>query len=72
VSIAGAAGTAFSRLLADRHYATDVIVGMGMGFGLGYAVPVLLHYSHGPRDMRVALQPVALGVGSELSLAGAF
>jgi membrane-associated phospholipid phosphatase len=72
LATAGAVGTAVSRILADRHYATDVIVGLGMGFGFGYAVPVLLHYSHGRRDVRVALQPVTIGVGSELSLAGSF
>jgi hypothetical protein len=72
LSTAGAVGTALSRILADRHYTTDVIVGMGMGFGFGYAVPVLLHYSRGRRDVRVALQPVELGAGSELSLAGTF
>jgi hypothetical protein len=72
LAVTGAVGTAVSRILADRHYATDVIVGMGMGFGFGYAVPVLLHYSRGPRNVRVALQPAALGVGSELSLAGSF
>lgn len=69
---AGAMGTAVSRILADRHYATDVIVGLGIGFGFGYAVPVLLHYSRGRRSVQVAIQPVALGVGSELSLAGSF
>jgi hypothetical protein len=72
LSTAGAFGTAISRILADRHYATDVIVGMGVGFGLGYAVPVLLHYSRGRRDVRLALRPAALGAGSELSLAGSF
>ena len=72
LSTTGAVVTAVSRILADRHYTTDVIVGMGMGFGFGYAVPVLLHYSHGRREVRVALQPVALGMGSELNLAGSF
>jgi hypothetical protein len=71
LSTAGAVVTAVSRILADRHYATDVIVGLGMGFGFGYAVPVVLHYSH-RRDLHIALQPVALGVGSKLSVAGAF
>lgn len=72
LSTTGAIVTAVSRVLADRHYTTDVVVGMGMGFGFGYAVPVLLHYAHGRRDVRVALQHAALGVGSELSLAGSF
>lgn len=72
IAVAGALGTAISRILADRHYATDVIVGMGMGFGFGYAVPVLLHYSRGRRSVQVTLQPAALGVGSELGLVGSF
>jgi membrane-associated phospholipid phosphatase len=72
LATSGALATGVSRLLADRHYATDVLVGMGVGFGVGYAVPVLLHYSRGPRELRVALQPVALGVGSELSFGGPF
>lgn len=56
-----------SRLLSDRHYASDVIVGMGMGFGIGYAVPVLLHYTRTERT--VALAPCG---GSCLALAGSF
>jgi hypothetical protein len=72
LSTAGAVGTAVSRILSDRHYATDVIVGFAAGFGFGYAVPVLLHYGRGRRDLRVAVQPVVLGVGSEVSLGGSF
>jgi membrane-associated phospholipid phosphatase len=72
LSTAGALATGVSRILSDRHYTTDVIVGFGVGFAFGYAVPVLLHYSHGRRDLRVAVQPVALGVGSEVSLGGSF
>jgi len=72
LAVTGALGTAASRILADRHYATDVLVGMGVGFGFGYAVPVLLHYRHGRREVRVGLQPAALGVGSELNLSGRF
>jgi membrane-associated phospholipid phosphatase len=32
------------RILADRHYATDVIVGAGVGVLSGWLVPWLLHY----------------------------
>jgi choline dehydrogenase-like flavoprotein len=31
--------------MADRHYASDVLVGFGVGFGFGYAVRVVLHYT---------------------------
>jgi membrane-associated phospholipid phosphatase len=33
-----------ARIYADRHYATDVITGAVLGWGVGYAMPVLLHY----------------------------
>jgi membrane-associated phospholipid phosphatase len=42
----GAAFTATTRVVADRHYTTDVIVGSGIGWLIGYGVPSVLHYSH--------------------------
>ncbi|GAC1538791.1 MAG: hypothetical protein NVS2B9_05540 [Myxococcales bacterium] len=38
-----AAGTAYLRLAADKHYATDVIVGSIAGAALGFAVPSIFH-----------------------------
>jgi membrane-associated phospholipid phosphatase len=40
-----AAGTASFRVLADVHYASDVLVGALVGTAVGYGVP-LLHYRH--------------------------
>jgi len=68
----GALVTATSRLMADRHYASDVIVGMGVGFGIGYAVPVLLHYSREAAGVAVSVQPSALGDGASLNVTGSF
>lgn len=34
----------FARIVADRHYATDVIAGAAIGAMSGLAMPVLLHY----------------------------
>ena len=34
----------FARIVADRHYATDVIAGAAIGTMSGLAMPVLLHY----------------------------
>jgi membrane-associated phospholipid phosphatase len=68
----GAVVTAGSRLMADRHYASDVIVGMGIGMGIGYAVPVLLHYSRETAGLAVSVQPDTLGDGASLSVAGSF
>ena len=54
---ANALTTAVTRLVADRHYATDVVVGTGLGFAVGYAVPVLLHYSYGDSANTISFAP---------------
>lgn len=66
----GAFVTAISRLTADRHYTTDVIVGLGVGFAFGYGVPTLLHYGRGPGRLLVAVKPDSLGVGATMTVAG--
>jgi len=38
-----AAYTAYSRIAADAHYFTDVVVGSAVGAGLGFAMPYFLH-----------------------------
>ena len=46
-AIAGATGVL--RIVADRHYATDVLAGAAVGFVSGWVLPYLLHYrSDGP------------------------
>lgn len=42
--LAAATTTSVLRLMADRHYLSDVLVGAAMGLGLGYGGPELLHY----------------------------
>ena len=64
--------TGVTRLAADRHYASDVIVGLGVGFGFGYAVPVLLHYTRKKSVLTLAIQPEAVGSGATLNVAGTF
>ncbi|HYP77557.1 MAG TPA: phosphatase PAP2 family protein [Polyangiaceae bacterium] len=65
--------TATTRVVADRHYATDVIVGTSFGFALGYAVPVLLHYSYGPnKDRTIAFAPDPSCGGNCLAVRGVF
>jgi membrane-associated phospholipid phosphatase len=39
--------TATARIMSDRHNASDVIVGGGLGFAIGYGLPWLLHYRTG-------------------------
>jgi len=39
------------RLISDRHYASDVIMGAALGTGVGLAVPFVFHY-HEPRSAK--------------------
>ena len=72
LATSGAVATGVSRLLADRHYATDVIVGFGVGFGFGYAIPTLLHYSRHKTDVSLSVAPNGRCTGACLQLSGAF
>jgi len=36
-----------ARMAADRHYLSDVIVGLVLGWGTGFGMPALLHYEWG-------------------------
>ncbi len=70
---ANALVTAVTRLNADRHYATDVMAGTAFGFAFGYAVPVLLHYSYGPKgDKTIAFAPDPNCGGNCLGVRGTF
>lgn len=71
LAISGALLTGTTRLMADRHYASDVLLGLGIGFGFGYAVPVLLHYSrNSKRSLTLAPDPQCSGTC--LALRGSF
>jgi membrane-associated phospholipid phosphatase len=35
------------RIIADKHWTTDVLAGMAVGAGTGYGLPWLLHYRYG-------------------------
>ena len=57
-----AATTGTLRLVGDRHYATDIIVGSLVGFGIGYGVPTLVHYypfRHAQAVSSLSLRPFA-------------
>lgn len=62
--------TGVTRLAADRHYATDVMMGLAVGFGFGFAVPVLLHYSRKKPGLTLTVEQHALGLGASLDVAG--
>ncbi len=70
--------TAVLRVLTDRHWTTDVLVGAGIGVLSGYVMPVLLHY-RGPWPnrgkspvTRVQVLPIATETTVQLSAVGIF
>lgn len=76
-AMGGASAEAVLRLVADKHYATDVIVGAGVGLAAGFIVP-WLHYrarpnlTDGATERQAAVQwmpaplisPTTVGVGA--------
>ncbi|MDB4934257.1 MAG: uncharacterized protein JWP87_1229 [Labilithrix sp.] len=79
--LAGATAGGTARLLADKHYATDVLVGAGIGLASGFLVP-LLHYRGGndaaaeasakPSDLRVMPVPMLSLDGGGMGAVGIF
>lgn len=53
LTLAGATG--LFRVIGDRHYLTDVLMGAALGLGVGYLYPWLFHY----RDEAETPQPTA-------------
>ncbi len=47
VSLAAATTNGVLRIIADKHWSTDVLAGMAVGAATGYGMPWLLHYRYG-------------------------
>jgi membrane-associated phospholipid phosphatase len=81
-SLAFATATGLFRLIGDRHYASDVLMGALTGFALGYIYPWLLHYRYAPaaadrptaasNEVRWGMVPGASSAPYGMSLAGEF
>ena len=65
--MAVAATTAYLRIAADKHYATDVLVGALVGTGVGAVVPLAFHRRH-----TLALGGSATPTGANIAVAGSF
>lgn len=61
-----AATTGYLRIAADKHYASDVVVGAIVGTGVGLATPLLLHGHLG--NERVSVVPL----GNSVRIVGQF
>jgi membrane-associated phospholipid phosphatase len=79
-AIAGAAVTGAMRIMADNHWASDVLVGHLMGYLSGYLLPTLLYYrelpsapqEHAPEQPGALVLPIVTAHSLQLSLFGQF
>ncbi|MEO6418380.1 MAG: phosphatase PAP2 family protein [Polyangiaceae bacterium] len=73
--------TSVLRLVADRHYASDVLTGTAVGLFSGYVLPSLLHYGFGKTRSKPLLKttygnvapiPLVYNGGAGLGVTGIF
>lgn len=69
-----ASATSALRLVADEHWASDVLMGAGLGWLYGYYLPKLLHFGHrtfapgaGGRPRAVTWTPTFMGTAESAS-----
>jgi len=62
LSLLGASISGGARLVADRHYLSDVVVGGLVGLTSGYLMPELLHYRFGLNDEPTATPKAAVSL----------
>jgi hypothetical protein len=55
VLLTGAATVGVARMVTDRHWVSDVLVGWAVGGALGFGLPYALHY--GPTALKAAMRP---------------
>ena len=76
VTMTSATATAVMRIVADKHWTTDVLIGSGLGLGLGFGLPYLLHYGphlrvkQGSNPVELALMPIVSTNTTGLSIIG--
>jgi membrane-associated phospholipid phosphatase len=52
LTIAMASANGIARVMSEKHYGTDLVVGVGVGLFAGYVVPRSLHYGWRPGSVR--------------------
>ena len=68
-SLAFATATGVFRIVGDRHYATDVLMGTAIGLTFGYLYPRLVHY-RGDSERSVAAPPPSAAIPLFMSIGG--
>ena len=71
VPLAAATATGAMRIMGDRHYFSDIVVGAAGGFLAGYGLPALLHYDYAIGRTRVRVLPATGDEQLGLIVAGA-
>jgi len=61
ITVAGATGSL--RMMGDRHYASDVLVGGLIGFAFGYGIPTAFHYGKASESTQSSLMVSPFGAG---------
>ncbi|MFT7579943.1 MAG: membrane-associated phospholipid phosphatase [Myxococcota bacterium] len=69
-TLATATTTGVLRMVADRHWISDVLVGGGIGFAAGYLLPKLLHFDYNDDGPNVVMTPWSNGDALGLGLSG--
>ncbi|HEX3850438.1 MAG TPA: phosphatase PAP2 family protein [Polyangiaceae bacterium] len=64
-----ASATGALRIIGDRHYLSDVLVGGAIGFGVGYGMPTIFHYTRGPDNTAETASLGRLTTSAPLALA---
>lgn len=59
-TLVSATGTAIFRLVSDRHWATDVLLGAGVGFAAGYLMPTYFNFTEAD-GTQLGVAPQAMG-----------
>jgi membrane-associated phospholipid phosphatase len=66
-----AAFTAYSRITADAHWLSDVVVGSTVGAAVGFSMPYFLH-SPEPGEIAWHPAPTPVAGGAALGVGGIF
>ncbi len=63
LSLASATTVGILRIVADRHWTTDVLSGAVLGSAIGFGIPYFLHYKDGaPRSLTGGLLPPSMAI----------